>query len=249
MIATHIVKSTVRQILGIRRVLLFGSLLLFPSVVLLLRSGSVSGRRLLSSFVEIGTEGLFVVAIPITALILSASALGTERRDQTLSFVVLRPIPRAAIAGAKLFSAFAAALILNLGAALTLSVIFGAQESEWGYVLPILVGTTIATAVYAAIFVPLGYFTERSTLIGLAFIFVWEAGIVGPLEALGVTSPWRIGYAAFVALSPDAMLDHVEDFSLANLSPDIATSLIQLAVYVGLSLGLLTWIFRTRDLA
>ena len=44
---------------------------------------------------------LFALVIPITTLILASSALGDERRDKTLSFLVLRPISRLEIACAK----------------------------------------------------------------------------------------------------------------------------------------------------
>ena len=245
--AGHIVRRTLQQVLGVRRVLLFGALVLLPALVLYFQVRSPGSAGSLSEFLE-GTSAFFFVPLPITALILATSVLGSERRDETLSFLVVRPIGRVTIAGAKLVSAFVAALMITAAGALALGVVYGIESSDWAYLGPMLVGVAIATVVYAAIFVPVGYLTERSALIGLAFIFIWEAGIVGPLEALGVTSPWRIGYSAFVALAPAEMSLRVDSFTLANLTPDFGQAMLQFAVYVVLSIAFTTWLLQTRDL-
>jgi len=245
--AVHIVRATLRQILGARRLLLFGALAMFPGFIFIVTSANEDTRGVLGSFKD-GADIHFSLAVPVTALILAAAALGAERRDLTLSFVVLRPISRLSIAGAKLTAAFAAAIFLNAAGAATLSILYGIRSDDWAYVLPLLVGSALATLVYTAIFVPLGYLSERSTLIGLAYVFVWENGIVGALGVLGVSSPWRIGYSAFVALAPEAILSHLDDFTLADLSPSAPTALVQTAVFVIVSASLLTWILRRRDL-
>ena len=247
--AGYIARATLRQLLGVRRLILFGTLVLLPSLLLLVQGGEPGPRDLLRQYVEVSTGAFFLVALPITALILSASALGSERADHTLSFLVLRPIPRWSITVAKLGAAFAAALAINGFGALVMSAVYGARASDWEYLGPMLAGTAVATLVYTAIFVPLGYLTERSTLIGLAYIFVWEAGIVSGISALGVTSPWRVGYAAFVALAPSEINSIVEDFALADLTPDIGSTVIQVAVFMALSIALVTWLLRTKDLA
>jgi ABC-2 type transport system permease protein len=247
--AGYIVEATLRQILGVKRFLMFGALVLMPSLLLLVQGGDSRPRNLLIEFVDVGTGSFFQIALPITALILSASALGSERSDHTLSFLVLRPIPRWSIAVAKLGAAFLGALTINAGGALVLVVIYGVRASDWAYVIPILAGTAVATLIYTAIFVPLGYITERSTLIGLAFVFVWEAGIVGGINALGITSPWRLGYAAFVDLAPSEILSRVDEYALVNLTPDIGSTVIQVVVFLALSTAFLTWMLRSRDLA
>ncbi len=226
---------------------MFGALALFPGLIFFLNSDDDNSRALLGSFKD-AADFHFSLAVPVTALILAAAALGAERRDLTLSFVVLRPISRLTIAGAKLAAAFSAALVLNAAGALTLSILYGVRGSEWAYLLPLVVGSALATMVYCAIFVPLGYLSERSTLIGLAYVLVWENGIVGALGVLGVTSPWRIGYSAFVALAPEPILSRLEEFTLADLSPSAPTALVQTAAFVIASASLLTWILRRRDL-
>jgi ABC-2 type transport system permease protein len=245
--AAAIVYATLRQVLGTRRLLLFGSLAVFPGFIFFIASANEGSLGLLEGFTD-GAGVHFSLTVPVTALILSAAVLGTERRDQTLSFVVLRPIPRLTIAGSKLAAAFTAAVALNATGALVLSILYGVRSDDYRFIVPLLVGSAVATAVYTAVFVPLGYLSERSTLIGLAYVFVWENGIVGGLTVLGVTSPWRIGYMAFLSLWPAEVTQRVDDFVLADLSTSLGTSLVQMAAFVALSAALLTWILKRRDL-
>lgn len=245
--AIHIVGATMRQILGTRRILLFGALALVPSFIFFLGSDGEQGASLLQGFLDTGSFH-FLVAAPVTTLILSAAALGAERRDQTLSFVALRPISRSAIGGAKMTAAFLAAFSLNATGAAVMGAVYGVRSDDWRYFVPLLVGSAIATAIYTAFFVPLGYLTERSTLIGLAYLFVWEDGIVGAIGTLGISSPWRIGYAAFTGLAPLDMRRHLESFVLLDLSPGLVPALVRTAVFLAISGALLTWILRRRDL-
>ena len=246
-ILAAIIGATLRQILSRRRLLMFGGLALFPALILYLNSGDQTRTPAATQIVD-GAAGLFSFAVPITALILAAAALGSERRDQTLSFLVIRPISRTTIAGAKLAAAFAAAIALNASGAVALGVVFGIRNDDFGHIVPLVIGSVIATVVYTAIFVPLGYLFERSTLIGLAYVFIWENGIVGTVEVLGVTSPWRIGYSAFGALSPSDVQVRIDDFILTDLSLSIGTSVLQAVIFLAASLALLTWILRRRDL-
>ena len=250
--AVVIVRKSVRQLLGRRRIVLFGLLALMPAGTFLAFSGDLGGSRLLDSFLGIGLFQHFLIAVPITTLILSGSALGDERRDQTLSFLVTRPIGRVTIASTKLASAALAALSLNASGALAMAAAYGLRADDWSYAIPMVVGSTIATVVYAAVFVPLGYFTERSTLIGLAYVFIWETAVAGNLAGLATTSLWRMGYAGFVGLAPAEMLAALDseliDFVLGNLTPSASTALVQAAAFFSASAAFLTWILRRRDL-
>ena len=246
--AMAIVSATLRQIVDRKRLLLLGALTLSPGLIYYLSTDNLpTASSMLDLFLE-ATIFHFSLTVPITALILSAAALGAERRDQTLSFVVLRPIGRLTIASAKLGSAFLAAVALNVLGALMLSAAYGARSGDWSYTAALLAGSAIATVVYTAIFVPLGYLSERSTLIGLAYAFIWENGIVGAIGVLGVTSPWRIGYSAFAALAPSEIQRRVQDFALADLTLSVGTAVVQAAAFAAASAALLTWILNKRDL-
>ncbi len=240
---------TVRQTLGLRRFIGLGVLTAGPAGIFLLASGQASVDSLVEIFTGLSIGVFYSVAVPVVALIMAASALGDERRDATLSFIVLRPIPRSAIAGAKLAGALATAYGLAGLGALALGILMGVRSDDWGYVVPMLVGTLIATATYVALFLPLGYVTERATLIGLAFVFIWETAIAGTIPGLATTSPWRIGFSAFLDLAPVAVVREVPDFALGSLEPGVGGSLLKMALLLGISTLVTGWILRRRDLA
>jgi ABC-type transport system involved in multi-copper enzyme maturation permease subunit len=252
--APAIVRMGVRQVLGLKRLIGFAILALSPTLIFLISSTGPNDESDFELFLGLTLGTHFIVAVPIVTLILAASALGDERRDQTLSFLALRPISRVTIAGAKYGAAFLAPFILTGAGALGLAVTYGALSGDWGYVVPLLVGTAIATAVYAAVYLPLGYLSERSTLIGLAFTFIWESGIVSAVGSLATTSPWRIGFSAMTALAPDRWLtqlraDDAIDFALGSLTPGVPDALLRAAIIVAAGLAITTVMLRRRDLA
>ena len=117
-----------------------------------------------------------------------------------------------------------------------------------GYVVPLLVGTLIATLGYGALMVPLGYATDRAAVIGLAYVFIWESAIAGTIGGLAWTSLWRLGFMAFVSLAPPGTQEMLPEFALGDLMPDLATSLIRVIVVTALATAGTGWLLRTRDL-
>jgi ABC-2 type transport system permease protein len=246
--AMMIAQVTTRQVLGLKRLLGFGALSLLPAVVLFVSSGRQVGSGLRNNFLGVGLGLGYALVIPTIALIIAASALGDERRDQTLSFLVVRPISRFVVALAKLTAAFLAAFALTGPGALALAAVYGARSGDWAYVVPMVVATAIATAVYASIFLVLGFLTERSTLIGLAFVFIWENGIVFAVPALATTSPWRVGYSAFLGMAPPEAFNEIGE-ALGNVTPGAGGALVRALVFMVVSALVTTLILRRRDLA
>ena len=161
---------------------------------------------------------------------------------------MLRPISRWAIALAKLGSAFLASFALTGTGALAMGVMYGLRGDQWAYVMPMLVAAAVATAVYAAVFVPLGYLAERSTLLGLAYVFIWENGVAA-VTGLSSTSPWRIGYSAFYALVPEEGVRQIQDFGVPGVDGGIADALTTGLIFLALSTTVITLFLRRRDLA
>jgi ABC-2 type transport system permease protein len=239
---------TARQILGAKRFVGLGVLSAAPGAIFFLASRQSTGRGLLDMFAGFTIGFFFSIAIPVIALIMAGSALGDERRDGTLSFIVLRPISRYQIAAAKLGGALAASFGIVAAGAVVLTLVMGVRSSEWGYLAPMIIGAFIATALYVAVFLPLGYLTERTTLIGLAFVFIWESAIVGTLPGLAATSPWRTGFVAYMALAPDALVPLVPDWAFGDLVPGAGGSAVKMLVVLAAATAITGWILRRRDL-
>jgi ABC-2 type transport system permease protein len=247
--AFAITRATTRQILGVRRGVVFLLLELALGGVYLISSTALTEASALDWVLGISMTMFFPVLVPIVALIVSAGSLGSEKRDSTLSFIMLRPIPRSLIATSKLLAAVVVAGGLNAVGATGLGVAHGIATGSWNLLAPLIVGAIVASAIYAALFVPLGLLTDRAVLVGLLLVFIFENGVVSALPGLATLSPWRFGVSAFAGMSSVAADHEVVDGALGNLTPGAGGALVAAVVMCVLSVLVLTLLLRRRDLA
>jgi ABC-2 type transport system permease protein len=245
--ALVITTMTTRQLLGVRRMIVFGLAELAPAGVVLLMTQTLAQEAALDRFLAMVVALYFPLLVPIVTLVVAASALGDERRDGTLSFLVLRPIPRSAIALSKFSGAVIVAAGLNTFGAIALAVVYGIDSGSWDLVVPLAVGGAFASIAYAALFVPLGFFTDRAVLVGLAFVFIFENAVVSALSGLSSLSPWRIGMSGFAGLAPSEVAMELSDFGAVNLS-GFGTALLRTVAIAALSVAATTMVLRRRDL-
>ena len=245
--AWAITSTTIRQLLGVRRAITFGLAELAPAAVFLLLVQTMTEEAAITHVLAMIVGLYFPLLVPIVALIIASSALGDERRDGTLSFLVLRPIPRSVIALAKFAGAVIVAAGLNTLGAIALGAVYGIQTGSWALLLPLAIGGIVASVVYASLAVPLGFFTNWSVLIGLVFVFIFENAVVTALSGLSSLSPWRIGLSAFSGLVPDDVAAELSDMGLASLT-GTGTALVRTFVIAAVSIGVITLVLRRRDL-
>lgn len=252
--AVAITTATIRQVLPLRRAILYLIAEAAPALVYLLMVSTLSDEaaaleRLFFMLITL----YFPLLVPIVTLIVASSVLGAERRDGTLSFLVLRPIPRWVIAAAKLAAAVIVAGGLNGFGALALTSAFAIETGTWDLVIPLVVGGIVASIVYSSIFVPLGFFTDRAVLIGLLVLLIFENGVLFALPGLSDLSGWRLGLSSFVGLVPEATREAwVTTVEIEDIAVELATlgtALLRTAVIAAASIGLITMVLRQRDLA
>ena len=247
--ALAIVSATVRQLLPARRAIVYLIAEVSLALVYLLMAGAFSDEaaaleRLFFMIITL----YFPLLVPIVTLIIASAALGAERRDGTLSFLVLRPIPRSVIAAPKVIAAILVAGALNAVGGLGLATAFAIESGTWDLVIQLVAGGLVATIVYTAIFVPLGFFTDRAVLVGLLFVLIFENGVAFAAPGLSALSPWRLGFSAFIGLSPNELVGpEIQDFAIELAT--ISTSLLRTAVIALLSIAFVTIVLRQRDLA
>ena len=245
--AWAITGTTVRQLLGVRRAIIFGLAALAPAAVFLLLVQTVTDEAAITHVLAMIAGLYFPLLVPIVALIIASSALGDERRDGTLSFLVLRPIPRSVIALTKFAGAVTVAAGLNALGAVALATVYGIQTGSWALLVPLVVGGIVASVVYASLAVPLGFFTNWSVLIGLVFVFIFENAVVSALSGLSSLSPWRIGLSAFSGMVPDDVASELANIEIASLT-GTGTALVRAVVIAAISIGVITLVLRRRDL-
>jgi ABC-type transport system involved in multi-copper enzyme maturation permease subunit len=243
-----IARTAARQVVGGRRFIGFILLILAPAGITWLATGNQTTASATRNVLDVTVGTFFVVAIPVVAVMLAASALGTERRDSTISFIALRPLSRPLIGLSKIAGSLATAYVLTGLGALAIGIVAWVRADEPGYIVPLLVGTLIATLGYGTLLVPLGYATDRAAVIGLAYVFIWESAIAGTISGLAWTSLWRLGFMAFVALAPAGTEDLVDAFALGDLDPDLVTAIVRVIALTVVATFATGWLLRNRDL-
>jgi ABC-type transport system involved in multi-copper enzyme maturation permease subunit len=239
--------TSLRQALPVRRTIILVLIQLIPALVYLLSTQNRTPAAALESFVAVGGAMLLGLAVPVVAIVLGAGALGSERRDETLSFIALRPIPRFALAGVKTIAAIVAGTAIGLVGAFALGVAHVTQHGNASLIGGMALAVFITTALYASVLVPLGFLTDRAVLIAMVYLFIFEGGVISALPALATISPWRIGLSVFgaVASDPPSILDDL----IGSLTPSAITPLIAAAAVFVVSVAMTTVMLRQRDLA
>jgi ABC-2 type transport system permease protein len=171
---------TLRQYVRGRRLLILSLLFLLPSVL-------AAVTRLLPHPPEPEhMEFVFVLNFiphalaPLVALLYAAGMIQDEVEEQTLTYLLLRPLPRWALYLAKLAAAWlVTAVLTGVFTTLALAVVWWGQPELWGDVLPVRAAKVagllaLAQFGYCALFGALGLFTRRSLLVGLAYIVAFE---------------------------------------------------------------------------
>ncbi|MFL5778371.1 MAG: ABC transporter permease subunit [Chloroflexota bacterium] len=172
-----LVTVTLRGLLGRRRLVLMLLLVLLPVLVAILVR--VSGGRLDAAGI---LDALMIrTVMPLVALVIGTTALGSELEDGTAIFLLTKPIARWRIVLAKLAVAGGLTVALVFPASLATGLIVspaGAAGTALGYASAAALGAVA----YASVFLALSAVTSRAIVVGLAYVLLWEGALAGLLE-------------------------------------------------------------------
>jgi ABC-2 type transport system permease protein len=186
---TALAVLTLRQNLRGRRLLVLSLLFLLPVVL--------AGVMRLVPFPPSPQESEFAILFnliphalaPLTALLYAAGIIQDEVEEQTLTYLLLRPLPRWALYLTKLAVTWlTTSLLIGVFTTLTLVVLYWNTPELWGEVLPgraakIAALMALAQAGYCSLFGVLGLLTRRSLVAGLAYIIAFE-GLLANFDAV-----------------------------------------------------------------
>jgi ABC-2 type transport system permease protein len=178
--------------------------------------------------------------------VFGAGALGDERRDGTLSFILLRPLPRTLLAAAKLLGAWLAAFAVVGTGALAMSVVLGIRFANWGTLGPLVLAVALSSLAYVSVFLALGYFTARAVLIGLVYVFIWETSMTGTIPSLASVSLMRIGLSAYTALVPVGRV-YVDEV-MGVVQPGVGGAVAKAAAAAVVAVAAVALLLRHRDI-
>jgi ABC-2 type transport system permease protein len=174
---------------------------------------------------------------PLAALLYATGIIQDEVEEQTLTYLLLRPLPRWALYFIKMLATLLIVSVLTAAfTAATFAVIAltasGPMTSSWiGPALKTSAALTLAQAGYCGLFGILGLLMRRSLLVGVAYIFLFE-GILASLDTVArrLTIMYHFRVLVLRWLSPADGKDWSIDLATA---PDARTCVLTL-----LSVGL-----------
>lgn len=240
--------GSVRQLFPLKRSIALAGLQVAPAILFLFASSEKTPDAGFQVLVEVSAVAYFFLVLPIVAIVLGSTALGVERRDQTLSFITLRPISRRMVALAKILASAVSAFAFSvLGAALLVLAYTIRFEFDSELLAGMVVGALVATIAYSCLFVPLGFITDRAVIIGMAYLLVFENGVVAALPGLASLSPARLGVSMFGAMVPAAQV-WIEGIA-GSLAFSAGSAMFSLLIYAIIGALLTSYLISKRDLA
>jgi len=205
---TAIFALTVRQLAGSRRLWLVLALAALPILAaVLFRVGDSTTTS--ARFADNVTRTLVASAIlPLAMLLFGTGAFGNELSDRTLGYLALKPIARWRIVLGKLAAAFVVGGIpVAVSGFLAVALV---DADGGGGALATGVGLLVGAAAYAAMFTWAGLATRHALLLGLVYVFVWEATLAAYLDGVRFLSIRRYTLAVIHGLD-DARLATIDN--------------------------------------
>jgi ABC-2 type transport system permease protein len=126
----------------------------------------------------------FAVVLPVMALVVGASVLGSEIDDGTVVHTLAKPLPRREIVLSKLVVAVAVTAV-TVGAGMWLA---GLMAGPPRLGLGLLAGIAVGALAYSAVFLALSLVTRRPVLMGLVYVLLWEGLLGGLVDGTRVLS-------------------------------------------------------------
>ncbi len=188
--------------------------------------------------------------LPLTALVFASGMIRDEIEEQTLTYLLLRPIPREVIYVVKLAATiFVTAVLTAVFTALTYLVVDWNEPNLIGEVFPIRVLQTSAAmflslAAYGSIFGLLSVFTSRTLVFGVGYIVVFE-GVIANIEfvvrKVAILYQFRVLMIRGLDLKPaDWNID-------LKVAPSATWAALNLAIAALVFTALGAWFFARRE--
>jgi ABC-2 type transport system permease protein len=216
---------TVRQLAGSRRLWLVVGLVALPLLAALLFQVAESSSTPAEFADDITRTLIASVILPLVTLLLATAAFGNEVGDRTLVYLTTKPVARWRIYVPKLL----AALVVG-GIPIAVSGFFAVavvEESLTRGAVATGVGLFAGAAAYAAIFTWAGLATRQALLIGLVYVFIWEAALAAYLDGIRFLSIRRYTLALVHGLD-ETRLETV-DISLGAGTAVVGTAVVLVA--------------------
>ncbi len=209
-----------RALFGRKRALLF----VLPAIVLVVITLTLKGSHGTVSdwpALVLGRVGVGAV-VPLTALLVGTSVLGSEIDDNSVLHLLATPVPRRDVIVSKIAVSSLTTMLFAAVPVLIAGIIAqGAHKLAIGCFL----GAIVGSIVYSCLFVLISAALRHPVIYALAYVAIWEqliATLVGGAKYLSIEQ-WSLGIAHSV--SNNSNLD-----SHLTFTPSIVLSVIAVAL-------------------
>lgn len=183
-----ILEATLRGVLSRRRSVVIVLFAVIPILIaaIVRMSGTTADALSLTS----GLLDALVVrtVLPLVALVFGTAVLGSELEDGTAVYLLVKPIPRWRVVGAKYSAAASLTVVLVVIVTLASGLLVGAGRGAEDLAVGETVAVAVGALVYVAIFLALSIVTSRALIIGLGYTLIWEGLLAGLFEGTRVLS-------------------------------------------------------------
>ena len=173
--------------------------------------------------------------LPIITVVLGTASLGHEIEDQTMTYLFLKPVPRWGIILPKFLATITVAGVVVIGSGVLTTVIV--PEGSLITSVAAAAGLAVGVLAYTSIFTWAGLMTSHALAVGLVYVFVWEAAIVGFLQGVRWLSVRHYTEATIHGFND---IQFAGDTATLSLSQALAAAGIVVALFVTLTLRRLT---------
>jgi ABC-2 type transport system permease protein len=193
---------TLQQYLHGRRWIVIGALFTLPAAL------SILLRATASKVPPVGLEFILVfmllpqAILPIVALLYGSAMIQDEQEEQTITYLLVRPLPKWALYVIKLLATMTTCILLmSVFVALTYAVIYLGAASDVPDVplrcLTAIFVHSLALIAYSSIFGLISLITKRSIVLGIVYIVAVE-GVLANMP-FGIRLMTVVYYARLVA--------------------------------------------------
>jgi ABC-2 type transport system permease protein len=232
-----LLRFSLGQLLAGRRLLVVAPLVMLPLLLLAVFAAGADVDPATFT-VDMFRQVVVPLLLPVVSLTFSTSALGTELRDGTITNVLLKPLRRAAILGAKYLAAVLATLVLLLPAEVAAHLIVAGGLGSTDLLAGLVLASVVGTLAYCALGVLLSLLMARALLVGLAYALLWEGAVVGVAPSASSLSVRGYTEGVFAAVARGGGVDL--PVRLGPVSATVLAAVVTLAALV-LSVRRLEW--------
>jgi ABC-2 type transport system permease protein len=176
--ALVLLRFSLGQLLAGRRLLVIVLLVALPLVLPALFAAGADVDPAIFTL-DLFRQLVLPVLLPVVSLTFATSSLGSELRDGTVTNLILKPIPRPAVLGAKYLAAVLATLVVLLPAVTVGHMVAAGGLGSTDLLAGMLLATVVGTLAYCALGMLLSLLMARALLVGLAYALLWEGAVVG----------------------------------------------------------------------